>query len=227
MSVIKSGTAILNHTIKNELDKINYIEHRIRACLQTGSMERIEELLDHMPKVTGHLQQMVQRIQDKTGDIKLVKTSQSLHVIIDAVVLQLAPHLELRLMERVVARDQDVVIHADPVHLQEALFNLCLNAVDAMKQGQGVLMLRVHANKRGARIEIEDNGCGIPKELQAKVFEPFYSTKKSTHHCGLGLSYALTVVRKHSGTLRIVRSEEGKGTVIAVFLPRTADSGSL
>ncbi|RKP44495.1 sensor histidine kinase [Cohnella endophytica] len=220
MTAIKSGTAILNHTIKNELDKLNYIEDRIRSHLQTNNTGRIEELLDHIPQVTGHLQQMIQRIQDKTGDISLVKTSRSLHDILEALMTQLEPHLDRKKIHKITEFGRDVTVFCDPVHMQEALFNLCINAVDAMNSDHGVLKIRMIAGKNGVTIEIHDNGSGIPKELLSKVFEPFYTTKKNTNHFGLGLSYCQSVIRKHSGTLKIVRSEINKGTTIALAFPR-------
>jgi signal transduction histidine kinase len=220
MTVIKSGTAILNHTIKNELDKLTYIEDRIRSNLQTNNTRRIEELLNHIPQVTEHLHQMIQRIQDKTGDISLVKTSRSLHGILESVVTQKDPLLDRKRIQKVTDFDRDVMVNCDPVHLQEALFNLCINAVDAMEPGQGILIIKMVASKSSITIEIHDNGIGIPKELFSKVFEQFYSTKKNTNHFGLGLSYSHSVIRKHSGTLKIVRSELNKGTTIALNFPR-------
>jgi signal transduction histidine kinase len=220
MTVIKSGTAILNHTIKNELEKLTYIENRIRAHLAMENTGRIEELLDHIPQVTGHLLQMIKRMQDKTGDISLVKTSRSLHDILKAAIAQIYPYLESKQIIIETDFERDVTVFCDPVHLQEVLFNLCLNAIDAMKPGQGILKIKMFANKSGVTIEIQDNGTGIPKELFAKVFEPFYTTKKNANHFGLGLSYCLSVIHKHSGALKIVRSEMDKGTTIALTFPR-------
>ncbi|SEN55968.1 sensor histidine kinase [Paenibacillus sp. OV219] len=216
MSALKSGTAILNHTIKNELDKLTYLEERIRTHLWAAERERIEGLLDHIPKVTGHLQQMVQRIQDKTGELSLVKTQQPLHGILEMVLEQLRPYAERKCIRMSSDFGEDIIVFCDPVHLQEALLNLGLNAIDAMETGLGILGIRASMTKKVVIIEVQDNGSGIPKESLDKVFEPFYTTKKTTNHFGLGLGYCRSVAQKHAGTLRIVHSEPNKGTTIAM-----------
>ena len=66
-------------------------------------------------------------------------------------------------------------------------------------------------------VEIQDNGAGIPPELQDRVFEPFFTTKPPGHALGLGLDHAMRVVRKHRGYLD-VRSEPGN-TRFRVRLP--------
>jgi signal transduction histidine kinase len=113
------------------------------------------------------------------------------------------------------------MVFCDPVHLQEALINLCINAIEAMEPGHGILKIRMTTSKRNVTIEIQDNGKGIPKEQFTNVFEPFYTTKKNPNHFGLGLSYCHTIIRKHSGTIKIVRSEINKGTTFALSFPKS------
>jgi signal transduction histidine kinase len=74
-----------------------------------------------------------------------------------------------------------------------------------------------------ARIEIRDEGTGIPNELIERVFEPFFTTKPSGQGTGLGLAVVKQVVDRAGGFVR-VESQPGKGTAFQVFLPRvTAD----
>lgn len=220
ITAIKSGTAILNHTIKNEIGKMDYLSGRIKDKLQTDDINQIEEHLDRMQQVTNHLLQMINRIQDKTGDISLVKTKMSLHAILEDVMYRTEAYLEKNQIQKMVKFDRDVMVICDPIHLQEALFNLCMNAIDAMKPCQGILIIRMILTKRNVTIEIQDNGKGIPKEQFSKVFEPFYTTKNNKNHFGLGLSYCHSVIRKHSGTLKIVHSEINEGTTFSICFPR-------
>lgn len=219
---IKSGTAILTHTIKNEMEKLNYLRGRIEDRLRTNNIEHIEEHLARMGQVTDHLQGMIDRIQDKTGDIHLVKSKMPLHGILGEVTNQLEVYLEKYQLQKVEELDSDVMVKCDPIHLQEALFNLCMNAIEAMEPDRGILTIRMMLSKRNVTIEIRDNGKGIPKDQFAKVFEPFFTTKKHTHHFGLGLSYCHSVIRAHAGTLRIVHSEINKGTTFAIVFPRNS-----
>jgi signal transduction histidine kinase len=69
-------------------------------------------------------------------------------------------------------------------------------------------------------LAVADNGCGIPPELQEKVFDPFFSTKSADRGrgSGLGLSIVQTIVSDHVGRV-VLESEVGKGTVFKVYLP--------
>jgi signal transduction histidine kinase len=71
-------------------------------------------------------------------------------------------------------------------------------------------------------IEVQDTGCDIPKDLQLKVFEPFFSTKAEGEGTGLGLSVLYGIVRRHGGRVEL-ESEEGQGTLVRMRLPRQPD----
>ncbi len=114
--------------------------------------------------------------------------------------------------------------------LRQLFANLLVNAVDAMNEG-GCLHVRVRAchqlrqQKQGIRITVADNGSGIPRENQPRIFEPFYTTKKDTG-TGLGLWVSRGIVEKHGGSIRVRSRTEGAktGTVFAVFLPCEQES---
>ena len=101
--------------------------------------------------------------------------------------------------------------------LRQSLWNLCLNAVEAMPEGGE---LSVGASARAARIEIwvADTGRGIAPKDMGHIFEPFYSTK--TEGSGLGLALVHRVIADHGGGVD-VRSLPGAGTTITLTLPHT------
>jgi PAS domain S-box-containing protein len=106
--------------------------------------------------------------------------------------------------------------------LTQALLNLLLNAVDSIeREGNVEVKLSLDA-KEGYLISIKDNGCGMGKESLARLFEPFYTTKKTG--TGLGLSITQRIIQRLEGTIS-VRSEPGHGTIIFVALPRRIESG--
>lgn len=113
---------------------------------------------------------------------------------------------------------------ADPTMLQQAFFNLCINAIDAMPKG-GKLCINVYLGKReeaGRKrviIEIEDTGKGIPKDKLSKIFEPFFTTKGPGKGTGLGLSIVHLILERHNATIE-VESQAGKGTKFIIRLPR-------
>jgi two-component system sensor histidine kinase PilS (NtrC family) len=109
----------------------------------------------------------------------------------------------------------------DPHHLRQILWNLLVNALEAMPEG-GELGIRVAPEgSEGClagetRIDIEDTGCGIPAEVRPKIFEPFFTTKGNG--TGLGLSIVYQLVGEAGGRVE-VSSHKGGGTVFSLFFP--------
>jgi nitrogen fixation/metabolism regulation signal transduction histidine kinase len=116
--------------------------------------------------------------------------------------LELDPHLE--------------AVAADAELLHRAISNLVLNAMDAMPQG-GVLTLRTRTEDAKVLIEVEDTGSGLTPEECARIFTPYYTSKR--HGTGLGLAIVQSVVSDHGGSIR-VKSEPGRGTSFVIELPR-------
>ncbi|MGB9661841.1 MAG: ATP-binding protein [Moorellaceae bacterium] len=130
---------------------------------------------------------------------------------------------------RTMARDQKVTIvevyqapspfiYGDPEHLQQAFLNLFLNALQAMPEG-GCLTIKTSGERHGKviYIKISDTGPGIPKELQDKVFNLFFTTKRQG--TGLGLPLTQSIIYRHQG-LMLLESEPGSGTTFTIVLPR-------
>jgi signal transduction histidine kinase len=100
------------------------------------------------------------------------------------------------------------------------LANLVLNACDACARG-GTIVLRasIDAEEPGqVRIDVIDDGCGVPDANLDAVFDPFFTTKPKGEGTGLGLPVAAGIVRNHRGKISIA-SHEGKGTTVTVFWP--------
>ncbi|UCH80719.1 MAG: HAMP domain-containing protein [Nitrospiraceae bacterium] len=110
-------------------------------------------------------------------------------------------------------------IRADRALLEHVFLNLILNAVDSMPEG-GEIRISGTSDERYVEIMIWDKGSGIPPDVHAKIFDPFFTTK--TEGTGLGLSIAYNIVTSHGGKL-FFNSEEGKGTVFTVRLPKEGD----
>jgi len=110
----------------------------------------------------------------------------------------------------------DSILMADPELLEQVFINLFTNAVEAMPDG-GTLAVRIRTIDEAMTITVSDSGKGMPKASQEKVFEPFFTTKdKGT---GLGLAIVFNIVRKHYGDISVT-SDEGKGTVFTITMPR-------
>ena len=116
--------------------------------------------------------------------------------------------------------ESGVEISADPLQLSRALRNLVLNAMDAMPEG-GTLRLCTTAADGMVRIEVGDSGQGLSEEECARLFTPYYTTKR--HGTGLGLAIVQSVVSDHHGRIS-VSGEPGRGATFTIELPARRDA---
>jgi len=110
-------------------------------------------------------------------------------------------------------------IKAHAGQLQQVVLNLIQNSRDAIRQthGAGQVALRLSTRQGWIVLEIEDNGPGIPEEIRADIFAPFFTTKSSSQNSGLGLSVCAGIVREHCGRLFVADCDQG--ACIALELP--------
>jgi signal transduction histidine kinase len=131
-------------------------------------------------------------------------------------------------------RAGDAVIEADGDALHLVVVNLANNANDAMRPGGGVLTVTLERVPLGIaaaealrpglgpgsylRLGVADTGEGMTAEVRARAFEPFFTSRQAERRTGLGLVIVERVVREHRGAVTL-RSQPGRGTEVAVFLP--------
>jgi signal transduction histidine kinase len=113
-------------------------------------------------------------------------------------------------------------VFADGHQVQQVLLNLIINAEQAMLSvhGRGILVLRTwhDAERESVVLEINDDGPGVPDEVQPKIFDPFFTTKDVGKGTGLGLTVAYAIVQEHGGRIRL-ESRPGSGASFFVELP--------
>jgi PAS domain S-box-containing protein len=127
-------------------------------------------------------------------------------------------------------------VFGDATQLHQVIMNLCTNAAHAMKDGHGLLEVKLSEKKVSSRFQAEalgiapgdylclsvrDTGVGIPPDIADRIFEPFFTTKAAGEGTGLGLSVVHGIVRSHGGGIE-VQSRLGEGSVFRVYLPKSA-----
>jgi len=120
----------------------------------------------------------------------------------------------------------DLSIRCQPAQLHQVFMNMIINACQAItaKKEQlgndfsGKLKISTAIQDQYLMIRFQDNGCGIPEEVQQKIFDPFFTTKDVGEGTGLGLSISYGIVENHKGRIQ-VESEIGQGTTFTIFLP--------
>ena len=110
-------------------------------------------------------------------------------------------------------------VRCDASQIEQVLLALMMNATDAMPRG-GILWLRSKKLPDAAevRLEVQDDGVGIPADVLSHIFEPFFTTKENKRSVGLGLAVSHGIVQRHGGRIE-VESEPGRGTKFTVILP--------
>ncbi len=104
---------------------------------------------------------------------------------------------------------------ADPFQLEQVFLNICLNAIQAMSRTGGKLSVGSRAGEGNVVVEIEDTGPGIPADLRAQIFKPFFTTKREGN--GLGLAISARIIAEHGGHIGY-RCPPSGGTIFTVTL---------
>ncbi|MCP9438374.1 MAG: ATP-binding protein [Nitrospira sp.] len=178
-----------------------------------GDVRRIERLID---EILGYARSMEPQLAEE--DINTAVSS-CLYL------------LDAKARDRGIMIQKDLAselprVMLDQQQIKQALLNLFTNALDAMGDRGGTLLVKTHAierwkGRREVQVDIADTGHGIPAADLERIFDPFYTTKhKSSEHegTGLGLFIAHQIIREHQGTIH-VQSTEGAGTVFRITLP--------
>jgi signal transduction histidine kinase len=95
--------------------------------------------------------------------------------------------------------------------------NMLLNAAQAIEK-DGLIAIRTRHVDEEVVVQISDNGCGIPDNIQSQIYDPFFTTKEIGKGTGLGLSMSYNIIEKHKGRIEF-DSHIGKGTTFRVYLP--------
>ncbi len=179
-------------------------------------------ILRQIDRISGIIQQLLRVVRTEKPELKPVEVTQ--------VIREVSTFLDHEFRQRQVTLVTELApdvppIAADPDQLQQVFLNLMMNALEATEPGGEVRVsaLRVDSvsgtnGDPGVEVQVADTGCGIPEEEQARIFEPFYSTKPPGTGTGLGLSITQGIVRDHRGTIR-VESAVGKGTTFFLRFP--------
>lgn len=128
------------------------------------------------------------------------------------------PTLEQKEIDfQIVLKEPGLQMQADITLIEQALINLIVNAIDAVKDKEHKsITLSAERSNNKIYIRISDNGRGMSKEVLDKVFIPFFTTKKNGS--GIGLSLTRQIMQAHHGALQVI-SEEDKGTVFTLLVP--------
>ena len=167
--------------------------------------------VDRCKKITHRLLGFSKRIDVKIEPINMNRIIHEALEFLEKEILYRKIDINLNLSKSLVS------IESDHGQIQQILLNLLTNAFAAVEDLGQVAIETKNINEGGIRIEISDNGCGIPKDIIKSIFDPFFSTKKEKG-TGLGLSITYGIIKKLGGQISVT-SKLGKGSVFIFDLP--------
>jgi PAS domain S-box-containing protein len=116
-----------------------------------------------------------------------------------------------------------VIVHGDPLRLEQVVRNLLENAVKYTPEG-GPISVAVAREATEGVIRVADAGAGIPPEIQERIFEPFYQARPSAGGLGLGLAVVRRLVELHGGTVSVHSEGDGRGSEFVIRVPLAASA---
>ncbi|HVZ08408.1 PAS domain-containing sensor histidine kinase [Rhodopila sp.] len=231
MEAVGQLTGGLAHDFNNLLTAILGSLELARLRVTQGRGADAERHLDTARGAASRAAALTQRLlafaRRQTLDPRPISASNLVAGITDLIRRTMGPNIRVETQ----SAEQLWPALCDPNQLENAILNLCINARDAMPGGGRLTIelanetLNGNAPDQGlvpgeyVSVSVLDTGLGMPPEVQARAFEPFYTTKPTGQGTGLGLSMVYGFARQSGGTVRIL-SEAGQGTCVRIYLPR-------
>lgn len=220
LTAISHITGGVAHEIKNPLNAISLHLDLLRAQLAGGAEEEVATELEILSKEVRRLDRVVKTFLDFSRPVDVKMEEIDLIAIAREVSDLMTPQAKLAGISMQFTADSGLAeIHGDPDMLKQAILNLVTNALDAMadaKTENGSLRLRVSHEDEFVVLRVIDNGPGIPRDLRAKVFQLYFTTKPKGSGIGLAMTYR--AVQLHNGTIDFT-SENGRGTTFRLQFP--------
>ncbi len=224
LAAIGTIAASINHEIRNPLYIIHGMaesflenfrgEHQNLAAVKQESvavLERTAEQAKRAMDIMGQLSLFAkQKVSDSEAEPQVANLSVCLENVLPLVRHEMA--LEKIRFEKDIPENL-LELKANPRQLEEILFNLIVNACQAMKPKGGRIRVSAKQSVNKVVIQIEDTGPGIPQDRLKQIFEPFYTTKEEG--TGLGLYITRQLVEKSGGKITAI-SREGMGTAFSL-----------
>ena len=201
-----------------EIDAIIEGTHTLPVFRWLNNMMTTERMVEDIQQASSRIATLIRSVKtythmDQTPD----KVYADIHEGLDSTLTMLNHQLKQKNIR--VVKELDQHLPKIPLYVSElnqVWTNLIDNAADAMED-QGTLTIRTRAEGNHVRVDVEDNGSGIPPDIQDNIFDPFFTTKTVGQGSGLGLDIVKKIVERHGASINLT-SEPGR-TVFSLCFP--------
>ena len=221
LSAMGQMAAMVAHELNQPLTAISNYMEAIGALLDRGGdlpLPRLRTAVEHAGEQAIRAGQIIQRLRGFASRRDTEKRIEPIPPLLrEAAALALVGTRQKGIVIKIDNDIADVPVLADKIQIQQVLLNLLRNAAEAVAdQEHREIALLTEASDGEVQISVVDNGPGLPEEVQAKLFQPFVSTKETG--MGVGLSICHNIVTAHNGRLWAELNPDG-GTIFRVALP--------
>jgi two-component system, sporulation sensor kinase E len=217
LTTLSAGVA---HEIKNPLTSIDIhiqLLNRAIAVFKPDEVKNIKNLLAIVKEEIGRLNSIVQDFLFTVRPMSMTLSRENVNDILKDMIDFLKYELGEADIDVVFDLDEELpTVLVDPKYLKQALLNVIKNAMQAIGSGGEIRIVTEESSGGDVVIRIIDNGEGIPESIMGKIFEPYFTTRRSG--TGLGLVIVYKIVKELGGEIK-VKSKEGEGTVFSIKLP--------
>lgn len=204
----------LAHEVRNPINNINLAVEQLIAA---NAKEEDGLYLDIIHRNSNRINELIKELLLSSRPAEINMSLYSFKQIIEDVLESAIDRINLKHIQLSLnIPNQQIMIECDKSKLVMALLNIVLNAVEAMEEEKGKLMIDAHTYHNKLIIYITDNGIGISEENLPRLFEPYFTSKRNG--IGLGLAATLNIIQSHRGTIEAT-SLENKGTTFTIMLP--------
>ena len=203
------------HEVRNPLTNLHLALEQLEDELSTEDAYFYTEIIKRNADRIG---QLITDLLNSSKPKELNLTRQTLNVILKEACGLVSDRIKLQeiQLELNFCNELDAIM-LDEELLKTAFLNIIINAIEAMEAQKGILKIHTCMKANRILVSIEDNGPGISREEQRKLFDPFFTGKKGG--MGLGLTSAQNIINSHNGSIE-VNSEPGKGTIFHISFKR-------
>jgi len=215
MAAIGRLTSGVGHEVKNPINAIVVHLELLKSKLGDASAPAVRHL-EVIDAEIHRLDRVVQMLVDFTRPVELQLREQDLRSIVGDVLALAAEELsthKIILVSRMPLKP--LIAHCDADLLKQATLNVIQNGAQAMPEG-GKLEVVLDEDRKFAVLRISDQGPGIPAEIQAKIFDLYFTTKSGGS--GIGLSMTYRILQLHQGSVE-VKSNQGRGAEFLLRIP--------
>jgi len=202
LNFIQGGNTALKNTIEDELPEHSEKLMPLIGMIATG--------IERTTSIVKSLNRFNRRSENKDEYCNI-------HSIIDDCLTILHNKIKHTITVDKEYEKEGCAILGNEGKLHQVFLNLLTNAIQSIED-KGVISITTTCSDDKIKIEIKDNGRGIPKSNLGKIFDPFFTTKKPGEGTGLGLSITYNIVKDHNGWI-FLKSKQGEGTKVTVILP--------